>query len=174
MRRINAKNKKGVSEIIGYALMIAMAVSMSAGIYAWLRTKVPKAVEKCPEDVSLEITSIEFILRNATIVLDLRNRGLFSVNGVTVRLKQGAKICKIRTLSCANCTRFVPGQDQVIFIQKLEPSEIRNLSVGYFTDSNTGCPYPTEIEIVPLRVVGEDQEAIISVCENAIFKEKLR
>jgi hypothetical protein len=166
------KSKKGVSAIIGYVLLILLAVSLSGGVYAWLKAKIPKATEKCPEDVSLEIIDLNVDQLRANITLEVRNRGLFSVNGIKVRLKEDNKACKIRTMACANCTRFITGQDQVMFIQKLDPQEIRVVAVGFFKGTQ-GCD-PTAVEIVPLRVVGEGREAIVSICENSIFTEKLK
>jgi len=166
------KNKKGISAIIGYVLLILLAVSLSGGVYAWLKAKIPKATEKCPEDVSLEIISLDVNEMRGNISMDLRNRGLFSINGISVRLREGLKSCQVRSIACANCTRFMTGQDQVMFIQKLGPQEIREVAVGYFIGTY-GCD-PTEVEIVPLRVVGEGTEAVVSICENAIFKEKLK
>jgi hypothetical protein len=150
-----------------------MAVAMSGGVYTWLKAKVPTAQVKCPEGVSLEITSIDLHTVKANISMDIRNRGLFAVNGIVIRVNEGRKSCRVRGIGCANCTRYVFGQDRVMFIQKLGPQETRNVAVQYFSGTH-GCPAPTQVEIVPLRVVEDDVgEQTLSICENAIFKENI-
>ena len=52
-RIMNTKNKKGVSEIIGYILLVAIVVTISIFVYQWLKTYVPQDAISCPDGVSL-------------------------------------------------------------------------------------------------------------------------
>jgi len=158
------KNKKGLSEIIGYVLLIVFAVSMSAIVYGFLRAKIPKQQEKCPADVSVEIISYEIMSNMLNLTIDLRNRGLFSINGIAVRIKEGAKSCPVIRASCKNCSRYQARTDKVLFSAKMDPSEIKTITMVY-----GGCAKPTEIEIIPMRFM----EEAFSLCENSIMKESL-
>ena len=53
-------NKKGVSVIIGYVLLIAFAILISAGVYAWLKTYVPREPLNCPDGVSIFVKEAGF------------------------------------------------------------------------------------------------------------------
>lgn len=158
------KNKKGLSEIIGYVLLIVFAVSMSAIVYSFLRTKIPKQQEKCPADVSVEIISYNLESGLLNLTIDLRNRGLFSINGISVRLKEGGKSCSVIKASCKNCSRYQARSDKILFSAKMDPSEIKTISMIY-----AGCVKPSEIEIAPMRFMEEG----FSICESSIMKETL-
>ena len=49
------RGKKGVSIIIGYVILIAVAITMSFLVYAWMKSYVPKEELKCPDDVFIRI-----------------------------------------------------------------------------------------------------------------------
>ena len=55
------RGKKGVSIMVGYVLLVVIAVVMSVVVYAWLKTYTPADVKSCPEEVSLFVSSIECI-----------------------------------------------------------------------------------------------------------------
>lgn len=77
------KNKKALSEMIGYILLITMAIAISVIAYAWLRTYVPKDKLECPSDVSILIKSLNC---NSDIInLKISNNGLFSVAGIIAK-----------------------------------------------------------------------------------------
>jgi len=156
------RNKKGLSEIVGYTLLIVFAVSMSAVVFGWLRAKVPKQEEKCPIDVSVEI--ISYTIGQGTLDFDLKNRGLFGINGLSIKIREESRMCSIRKASCANCTVYQPLSNKVLFTKKMEPSELKTINILYY-----GCKKPTEIELLPMRLMENDY----SFCENSIIKEKL-
>ena len=81
MKKIRKKNKKGISVIVGYVLLIALGIVMSVIVYSYLRTYVPKEPVACPEETSIAIR--DFICNNNSYSLNLtlRNNGNFNVNG---------------------------------------------------------------------------------------------
>ncbi len=77
-------NKRGISVIIGYLLLVSFAIIMSAGIYAWMKTYVPTEELDCPDGVSLyiqEATLTNNSETNYTLNLTLKNNGRFSLAG---------------------------------------------------------------------------------------------
>ncbi len=158
------KNKKGLSEIIGYVLLIVFAVSMSAIVFAWLRAKAPKAEEKCPDDVSIEVISYT-LNPGKSLSFDLRNRGFFGVNGLSVRLKEGTKNCVITQATCSNCTKYQARSNKILFEQKINPSGIETITIVY-----EDCTTPSDIEIIPMRFIEND----FVLCENSIYRDKVR
>ena len=79
------RGKKGVSIIIGYVILIAVAITMSFLVYAWMKSYVPKEELKCPEDVSIRIVTAE--CGGGVIDLEIKNTGLFDINGYIVKGK---------------------------------------------------------------------------------------
>lgn len=83
LRKIQIKNKKGVSEIIAYVLLILIAVSISVLVYAWLKVQVPKEKTTCPEGIAITIKSYS-CEAGKKINISFENRGLFNIDGINV------------------------------------------------------------------------------------------
>lgn len=79
-------NKKGLSEIISYVLLISITIALSVLVYNWLRFYVSgEEVPECSEGVNLIIKEFKcYSGKNLTITL--QNKGRFSVDGFTIRV----------------------------------------------------------------------------------------
>lgn len=89
------KNKKGVSEIVSYVLLISIAFGISGIVYAWLTFFVTPGQEtNCNEDIALTISDYYYNCVTKELNLTIRNRGLFDVDGFTIRVntKNDSKI----------------------------------------------------------------------------------
>jgi len=88
-------NKKGVSEIVAYVLLISISFAIAAMVYSWLTFYVTPAKEiKCDEGVSLTIRGVTYNCTSKSLNITLQNRGLFDVDGYKIRVnnKSGADI----------------------------------------------------------------------------------
>ncbi|MEM4230467.1 MAG: hypothetical protein QXF25_01155 [Candidatus Pacearchaeota archaeon] len=162
------KNKKGVSEIIAYALLLVFAVSMSGLVYSWLRKSIPKIEEKCPDGVSIEIASYFKESEGKVAHINITNRGLFAINGFSFRLKDASgKICAISGIGCVeNSNECTKQGEKLIFLYPLNSSKTREISIS------STCSIG-EVEIVPMKLIEKDTKKEWSICENSIIKEKL-
>ena len=82
-------NKKGVSVMVAYVMLIVIAVGLSVGVFNFLRLYVPKEKVECPSDISLIVQSTTCVVEAGDrIVLDvtIKNKGLFSVPSAYIRL----------------------------------------------------------------------------------------
>src|SRR3989344_3167864 len=84
MRDLLHTNRKGVSEMISYVLLISIAIGMSLLVFGFLKLYVPKDKIECPEGTSLAIEEVS-CLGNQT-VLSISNRGKFSIDAFYLRL----------------------------------------------------------------------------------------
>ncbi len=110
------KDKQGVSVIIGYVLLIVIAISLSIIVFTWLRGQVnPAEVAKCPDGVSVIIKNINCDKDNEELVITLQNKGLFSVNGSIIRVnnRSGAKF---GIYNIFESERIEPGKEKVVSI----------------------------------------------------------
>jgi FlaG/FlaF family flagellin (archaellin) len=92
---MNRANKKGVSEIVAYVLLISISFAIAAIVYSWLMFYVTPAKEiKCDEGISLTIRSVTYNCATKSLNITLQNRGLFDVDGYKIRVnnKTGADI----------------------------------------------------------------------------------
>jgi hypothetical protein len=74
------KKKKGISIMIGYILLVTIALVMAAIIYAWVKTYVPTETLECPDGSSIFIKDIEYDCAGS-LNLTLKNNGRFNLAG---------------------------------------------------------------------------------------------
>lgn len=91
-------NKKALSEIIAYVLLITIALSLSVLVYGWLKNYVPQDTGNldCPDNIALIIKTYNCNLTDTSFKLNvtITNKGLFTVDGFIIKLndQDGAKI----------------------------------------------------------------------------------
>ena len=88
-------HRKGVSEIVGYILLIVITLTLSAFVYAYLKFYVPKEVPECAEDTNIIVQDYICTINNSKLEIIVANKGLFKVYGMYVRLGDEGK--RIRT-----------------------------------------------------------------------------
>lgn len=80
------RNKRGLSLVVSYVLLIVLAMSVSIWVYSWLKGNVNLiTAEECPEDVVLQISNISYESSNQQINFTVSNKGLFNVDGFVIR-----------------------------------------------------------------------------------------
>ena len=81
--KMKLSNKKGISEMIGYVLLISFAVIMSAIVYIWMKSYVPVEAIQCPDSVSVMVNNLDCVGGNLS--LTLKNNGLFNIDGLFIK-----------------------------------------------------------------------------------------
>lgn len=86
------KNKKAISEIVSYVLLISLAIAMAAAAYAFIRPYAEKPLpqEECPESISIVLEN--YSCDQTTINFTLKNRGLFNVTGLKLKVINDTKL----------------------------------------------------------------------------------
>src|SRR3989338_162195 len=78
-------NKKGVSEMVAYVLLIVIAVGLSILVYAYIKLYASGGTtQECKSDINLVIQ--DYTCENGQLVLTLVNKGLFDIDAAYVRL----------------------------------------------------------------------------------------
>ena len=82
------KNRRAVSLIVSYVLLISITLSLSILVYNWLRYYVsPNEVPECSENVKLIIkdyTCFSSTEDPGRLKLTVKNKGLFNISGFRV------------------------------------------------------------------------------------------
>ncbi len=84
-------NKKGVSVIIGYVLLVVFAIIISAVVYSWLKTYIPGQTIECSDGVSILIKEAKFDLFDSRLNLTLVNNGRFNIAGYIIDAKNSSE-----------------------------------------------------------------------------------
>jgi len=81
------KNKKAVSDMVSYVLLIVIAMSIAAGVFSWLRFYVPSQTDSqaCNPDTAIAITDYSCSSSTKLLNLTIENKGYFSVSGFFIR-----------------------------------------------------------------------------------------
>lgn len=84
-------NKKGISEIISYVLLIVLAVGLATATYYFLlqQTNIMPA-DVCPDGISITVENYT-CNNNGLLNLTLKNSGLFNVGGVRIKIVNDTK-----------------------------------------------------------------------------------
>lgn len=82
---IKINNKKAVSEIVSYVLLIMIALSLAVGVYSFMKFYVPsdKSSEKCSNDIALYL--VDYSCNESVINLIIENKGMFNVQGFIIK-----------------------------------------------------------------------------------------
>jgi FlaG/FlaF family flagellin (archaellin) len=86
MKMNNLKmNKRGISEIISYVLLIVLAVGLATATYYFLlqQTNIMPA-DVCPDGISITVEN--YTCNSGMLNLTLKNSGRFDVGGVRIKI----------------------------------------------------------------------------------------
>lgn len=155
-------NKKGVSEMVSYVILIVISVGLSIAVYSFLKLYAGPSTQAppCPEAVHLIIENAEctFAPGASTLELTITNKGLFSVDYIFIKMAPPD-----RTIS----ESLNPGGEKLgssLDPQKSTPPTIYNTSIVHKIIDGAG-EYTLEIQPAINTPQGK------SVCENAIVTQ---
>src|SRR3989344_5698760 len=98
MKMLLYTDKRGISEMISYVMLIIIAVALAVLVFNYLEVFVPKDKPKCSDDISLIIKELSCKIsgENTNVAIKLENKGLFNVDSVYIRLgAKGRKVLKL-------------------------------------------------------------------------------
>jgi hypothetical protein len=165
-------NKKGVSIMIGYVLLVTSAVVMGVIVYQWIKTYVPTETLECPEGVSIFLKEYSYDCDLKELNITLKNNGRFNVAGYFIHGTNDST----QELATIDLSSYTPlGKDKggsVLFgtTNSFEPSEGITSS---FDLSNSDIGQLYSIEIFPVRFQEEKGKNRFVSCGNAKIKETI-
>ncbi|PJE81641.1 hypothetical protein COU58_01725 [Candidatus Pacearchaeota archaeon CG10_big_fil_rev_8_21_14_0_10_32_42] len=169
------ENKKGMSAIIGYVLLITFGIILSIIVFNYLRTYVPSDPLDCPDGVSLFLKDYNYNCSSGELYLTLKNNGKFNVEGY---FAYGASNQSVE-LGMVDLSKY--------FNPSLSQSGLSVMNVIYFNNqANISLAYGEEkihafnldgpiysLEIIPLRFQTDNNVERIILCGRAKLKQEL-
>ena len=157
-RFFGLNNKRGLSNVIAYALLIVMTIALSTVVFSWLQLYVGETeIAECPDGVDLVIK--EYICKGNNLNVTIKNQGRFSVEGYRIRVddRSGAEsgfYLLIHDVNGADGVFLSPGD------------EVRNKVFDFTKACNDGCPNGITIaEVQP--IYDEDGERVACKSDSA-------
>jgi len=146
------KNKKAISELITYVLIVSLTLALAGIIYGWLKfyTSHPFPEQSCPE---VSVALIDYRCAGGIITLTIQNRGRFDIDGYILKINNGTR----------EYTLHDPNMPLSYIPAKLGPGE-----------NKTGAyPFTAYNQIIGLEmeaVKGFDKYDRPILCENSISR----
>jgi len=162
--------KKGVSPIIGYVLLVAGIIAVSALIYPWMKSYVPQEAVACQDGSSVFLKSVSCLRDTTTNELELRttlrNNGLFNLDGFMI---YGTNISD--ELATIDLAQYSGGTEGLILFKDgrnpLEPNE----DINYIFNIGTAVNDLKKIEIIPTRFETINNKKRFAICGNSKVEE---
>jgi hypothetical protein len=177
------RNKKGLSIVIGYVLLMAVSISMSILVYQFLKTYVPKDIATCPEGTSLFIKEATCEVKTSTLTnltLTFKNNGRFGIDGYFIHGSTDANALATIDLSSkfigspTERTEKISGNSISFSSNKnsLSPEDSSNVQTHSFNVS-TIVGGLKKVEIIPIRQQVADNFKTPVSCSDAKVETKV-
>jgi len=165
--RLLVRDKRGMSVIVGYVLLIVLAIGMAAAVYSFLKFYVPKEQASCPESISLIVHNMS--CEGNVFRISLVNKGLFTVDGVFIKVGETGRTYK-KLINCPdpnsnsieNCNIYFANG---YLASPLKPGNSWSSSFPY--TQGVGM---REVEIEPLVVLKNSTRVL---CERAVISRTI-
>jgi len=163
LRKINSirKNKRAVSLMVSYVLLIVISLGLASGVYSFLkfRASIPTD-EGCPGDAVLRIRNYACATNEKILTLEIENKGLFNISGFFIRASNATDFPTIIPLQTTDDISEVGEETKGSYYFKapLAPNAKQSMNFSYI-----GAIPLKKIEIQPFIV----KERLQS-CENII------
>jgi len=151
-------NKRAISILIGYVLLITLAIVMSGIVYSWLKfyAQKPFAEASC-RDVSLIITDYNCTYFSPfTLNLSIQNKGRFDVDGYIIKINNGTRDYNVKE----------KGTNLNYVNVKMESGNVSSRLFDYSALVNIAA-----IEIEAIR--GKDKYGRNILCENSVIRQSI-
>lgn len=170
------KNKKALSAMVGYVLLITFGIILSVIVYNYLQTYVPKDLLECPDGVSILIK--DYSCQGDDLNITFKNNGKFNYAGYFIHGANETD-AQIATLNLANNflnstgeepARSIPSSYVSFSYEDNDFMKPQNETVHLFDLNSTGVVL---IEITPVRFQEiKGKERFVS-CGNAKIREEI-
>ncbi len=138
-------NKKGVSLMIGYVILIAGAIGLSTAVFFYLKLYLPSEQPKCYENIELSFENVtcQTLGGGARIFVNFTNRGLFNVNAAYIKFGEADRT--VRTI-LNNPERDFLLSECNNFNNQLKPTEYFCKTFNYDSVVTDGKVYELSVE----------------------------
>lgn len=163
------RKKKGVSLMVGYVLLVTLAVVMGIIAYNWMKTYTPRSATECPDGVSILIKN--YSCQNNMFNLTLKNNGRFNISGYLIKVGNSTEPVAIRDISRNVTSGEIFANGIIVYLStQLKPGEEKKSQFNLSTLNIDGI---NMIEIIPARLERQKNKERIVICTNSLLKDVL-
>jgi FlaG/FlaF family flagellin (archaellin) len=164
--------KKGVSIMIGYVLLVALAVTMGVVAYSWMSTYLPKSISSCPEGVSLLIKDYS-CQPGGQFSITLKNNGRFDVAGYIIRAGNPSEAVASKDISLYATSGETKVNNVLIYSAGQNFLKAGDERASSFSVTGSGLTGVGLIEITPTRFQEEGNRKNFVICTDSVLTDLL-
>ena len=176
LNRYNCLNKKGISSIIGYILLISFVVVISGIVYTWMQSYVPQDLPACPDSVSM---IVDASCTGNTLKVTLDNNGLFDISGYYIKGATSAD--GVATIDLGANNGFIDPDGDPTKDDSYVPEQgfirFKNLEFGAEDTAKvhtfTLTPGIVAIEVTPMKAELEGSKYRVVSCSKAKVRKAI-
>ena len=158
-------NKKAVSLMVSYTLLVIIALGLSVLVYGYLKIYLPSQRPECPQAISLVIDNALCDITSETLTIRLSNRGLFNVSAAFIRMGEAGRV--VRQQVNEGREIFEPSPIAPSSVPRIYSYDISEILVG---SSSTEFELEVQPAMLEKRALYPCEEAIVTrsiSCEEA-------
>lgn len=173
IKPMRKKNKRAMSAVVGYVLLITFGIIMSTVVYSYLKTYVPKDVSSCPDGLSVFLESYSCSAGHLNITL--KNNGKFNYVGYSIHASEDPN----QSVAAINLNKNIIGSSDGQFSSTAGYIVFDNGRSNFMVPQKQVTHYFTYttplklLEITPIILQKTGSTAKFVQCGNAIIKEKV-
>lgn len=154
------KNRRAVSEIVSYTLLIIIAIGLSVAVYSYLKVYAPKEKVECNEDIFAIIKSADcsFSSLSSTLNITIQNKGLFNISSVYIRIGSESRT-----------TKYLIGNNPTTLVNPLAPGAEITLTKTLPAEVVSG----TGTYSISIQPATKSDNKQIVLCSNAIISQPI-
>jgi len=162
--------KRGVSVLVGYVLLVVFVIVIAAIVFAWLRSYVPAEALNCPDGTSVSIQEASFnsATNPAQLNITIKNNGRFDIAGFFIHATNNSSQ-EVATIDLSNYSvdRTDIFGNSIVYDpnEKNSVSSDETASSIFDIPSSLGTLYL--VRIIPVRYQTEDNRERFVSCGNA-------
>ena len=169
------KDKRGVSVVIGYILLVSIAIIVSILVYQWIRTYVPSETLECQEGVSVSLREYSYDCDLDQLNLTLRNSGRFNLAGYFIKASNSSSQL-IPTIDLSNYTENGDETTGAVLESSIGQNNVvtpGNNMIDLFDLFGSGIGDILSLEIVPVRYENIDNRIYFVSCSDGRTTEDI-
>ncbi len=165
-------DKRGIGEVIGYILLIAIVIALSVLVYGWLKTYVPSESIECSDGTSISVDNYVYDCTNNVLNLTLKNSGRFNIAGFYINGRTTAA----EGLATTDLSPYTSlgSEGVVVFDAAANIIDTNTLISSSFAFNTTEFTTIYSIDLVPTRYQTFNGKNILVNCGNAKISEDLK
>ena len=180
MVKMISKNKKGLSIVVSYVLLIGISIGLSVLVYTWMKNYTPRESLECPDGTSMSIVREIYNCSTGILNLTLKNNGRFSIYGFYI--KGSNKTADLSSISELDLSNDLMGEEErkslmgnlVAFglsVDNIFKPSSNNVPRAFNLSKYGGAM--KKIEIIPVRYQVISNKNTLVQCSNSRIQEIL-